>query len=318
MEWKVLAGIRFLLAWVVCCSHLKWFGISELKILSFYHLDSFSAVLGFLLISGYSIGISVKKRTEGFYQRRLVRLYPLYFFSIIFSLIPFAFLGERIPSPTAEVFVKPEWLDVVSNLFFLQGFTSDPISSNPILWTLSIEVFFYLFAPVLIRMSSRNILILTILSALLYMRYPRLGLPYYSHIKWGIAGLLLLWPWLLGFLYSREEEHRDVLGGLMIGLGCLALAFNSYEENFTSFTYVLSCLAVMYGAKISLPKPVGNAFNYLGDLSYPLYLFHVPAYVLGYSMLKINAPLGLAAFALLVSAAFYHGVDRPLRFRKPA
>ena len=61
-----------------------------------------------------------------------------------------------------------------------------------------------------------------------------------------------------------------------------------------------------------------NIFNYLGDISYPLYLFHIPPCIFSYSVLGIKDSISLVFLALLVSMLFYHAIDTPLRLRKSA
>lgn len=89
IQWPVLGGLRFFLAWVVLCSHLRHSVPAGDLLMSFQNFNNFSAVLGFLLISGFSIAHSVSKATEGFYRRRFIRVYPLYLAAIIISIIPF-------------------------------------------------------------------------------------------------------------------------------------------------------------------------------------------------------------------------------------
>jgi peptidoglycan/LPS O-acetylase OafA/YrhL len=54
MQWKVLAGLRFFLAWIVVCYHLKNFIPDYGKdfLCTFGKLNGLATVLGFLLISG--------------------------------------------------------------------------------------------------------------------------------------------------------------------------------------------------------------------------------------------------------------------------
>lgn len=322
MEWKVLAGVRFLLAWIVFCGHLRWFVPAESSILLkiFGDLDGFTAVLGFLLISGYSIGHSIARQPQGFYQRRLLRLYPLYALAIVASLLPFAVLGSSIQSIAApQTFLMPRLKEVVGNLLFLQGFTVDPIASNPIVWTLSVEVLCYVLAPLFIKMSSRLLLAFIAISAIAFAFYPYLhdhyNLAYYSHLKYGLGFLLLLWAWLLGFLYARDQGSK-LFKGLILGLGVVLARINGYSPIFSPFTYASTALVVMYARFIKLPATVLNGLNYLGDLSYPLYLFHVSALIFAACVLHIRGEFKLAGFTLLVSMAAYHLVDVPLRVRK--
>jgi peptidoglycan/LPS O-acetylase OafA/YrhL len=107
MQWNILAGLRFFLAWVAACSHLQHFTAQDDPIVIFQYFSGFAAVLGFLAISGYSIAHSLHKNPQGFYKRRAFRIYPLYFCSIFVSLIPFLYSGEKIISWDSTEYVQP-------------------------------------------------------------------------------------------------------------------------------------------------------------------------------------------------------------------
>ncbi|MGG6269248.1 acyltransferase family protein [Leptolyngbya sp. AN03gr2] len=317
MQWKILAGFRFFLAWIVLCTHLSWFVPSNSYLLRFNHFDGFSAVLGFLIISGYSIAHSVIKTPQGFYRRRVLRLYPLYFLAVIASILPFLILGSQLKTPGGNSFplVLPSKGDFIGNLLLLQGFIFKPISSNPILWTLSVEFLYYLFAPWFLKLSNRSIFALICISAVTYAVYPKLNLPYYSHLEFGLGAILLLWAWLLGFWYRREAGRNDHIKALLIFVGVILLSFNSFDGQFTNLTYISSCLVVIYATQIKLPTRLLDVFDYLGAISYPLYLFHVPAFIAAYYFLGIQYQIGLVLFALMVSIVVYHVIDLPLRTR---
>ena len=317
MQWQILAGLRFFLAWIVFCNHLRWFVPPENFLLKFNEFSAFSAVLGFFLISGYSIAHSISKKSEGFYKRRFIRLYPLYFLGVIVSLLPFVFLESEIQTPYGEfIFAKSDWKEVIGNLLFMKGLIVEPISSNPILWTLSLEVFCYLLAPFFLKLSTRKIYFCVILSASTYVLYPHLSLPYYSHLKYGLSLVFLIWSWLLGFLYFREKTGKNAITVkvLIIALGCVLLGTNGFPEaRLEIFTYVLSCLILMYSTSIKLPHKLLNFFEYLGDISYSFYVFHIPALISGYYILGIKNALGLVLISFLTSILFYYAVEIPLK-----
>ncbi len=67
MLWPMLGGVRFLLALIVAGDHLAlFFPASELSY-NLKSLSSLAAVLGFLVISGFSIAASYAKEPQGFY-----------------------------------------------------------------------------------------------------------------------------------------------------------------------------------------------------------------------------------------------------------
>lgn len=311
MEWTLIAGLRFFLSWIVFCGHLKWFVSSHDFSVQFTKLGPLSAVIGFLLVSGYSIGSSITKKSEGFYKRRIFRIYPLYFCAILISYLPFILHNEPFLISNVTL-VAPKFFDVLANLSFMQGFIVSPISSNGIVWTLSIEIFYYALTPLFLKMNTKTIVLLIIFSGSFYAIYPYLHLPYFSDNKYGLNALAFLWAWLLGFLYFREQS-KEFSKILMLSLGCLLIYQNNlYNERFSLLTYVISCLTLIYAnspqvvAALKNSKNLAKLMRYLGDLSYPLYLFHFPALLFGSYILKLNTSFQLICFCLILSVFAYH------------
>jgi peptidoglycan/LPS O-acetylase OafA/YrhL len=326
-QWKILAGLRFFLAFIVLCVHLHLL-LPEVgkPWRTFYYLSGFSAVLGFLVISGYSIAHSITQNPEGFYKRRFLRIYPLYFCSIIVSLIPFLLLGSKIKSFYIGIYEQlplDSWT-ILGNLVFMQGFLVKYLGSNPPVWTISIECFCYLLAPLFVKLGSKKLLILIALSSVLFALYPRyitmlpFGLTndHYSFTPYGLSFIVLLWAWLLGFFYF-VCGGKDTSKILLIALGSILLELNhKYNSRWGISTYVLSTLILIYSPYLKFPSSVLNFFNYLGELSYPLYLFHVPSLIFCYSVLGIQNPFALVCFSLGSSIFFYHAIDKPFRSKK--
>lgn len=324
MKWKVLAGLRFFLALVVVCYHLKDYVPDYGKDLwcNLGKLNGLAAVLGFLLISGYSIANSISRNTEGFYQRRILRIYPLYFCAVFASLIPFLIIGEKVKLLRGEI-LQPDLWTVAGGLVFLQTFLVGLIASNPPLWTLSIEVLCYALAPTFMKLRSQVLVIIISLSAAFYVVFPYLyqilnksKVPFYAGFKYGLPFCLFLWAWLLGFLYfKREKDNPSKV--MLVGLGCLVLVLNQNHVGVLGIlTYAMSSLVLIFAPHIRGPKVLLNIFNYLGDISYPLYLFHSPTLIVASAALGIKNSTTLVFVTLLVAMAFYHAVDVPIRSRK--
>jgi peptidoglycan/LPS O-acetylase OafA/YrhL len=55
--------------------------------------------------------------------------------------------------------------------------------------------------------------------------------------------------------------------------------------------------------------------DYLGDLSYPLYIFHSPAMLFAWAILGVHSLLGLTAVGLAITVAALHVIDRGLNRR---
>jgi peptidoglycan/LPS O-acetylase OafA/YrhL len=331
LKWDILAGLRFFLALIVVADHLldifpntgePW------RLLN--RFGGFSAVIGFLLVSGYSIASSISRKPEGFYKRRFFRIYPLYVCSILVSLIPFSLAGTKLHELANGAFITPNAQSILGNLFLMQGFLVKYIPSNPALWTLSIECFCYLLAPFLIKLRQKSLLILIGLSSILFALCPYYiqyihktesssGYDHYDFYLYGIGFILLFWAWLLGFFYFFHKD-RPFSKILLISLGCILLEQNQIvSSRWAISTYVLSALVLIYSPYISFPKFASfasNVLKYLGELSYPLYLFHVPSILFLYSVLDVKDPIKLIGFALTISALFYYSVDNYFRSGK--
>jgi len=98
----VLGGLRFFLALIVAVSHLPYRG-SAIEIVLF-RLCGMSAVISFLLLSGYSIAASYEKDRNGFYFRRALRILPLYVLTVVASTFVPAITGTLAEMPGYRCF----------------------------------------------------------------------------------------------------------------------------------------------------------------------------------------------------------------------
>ncbi len=168
--------LRLIFAALVMLYHVPVLSGQESSFLLF-HLPT-QAVDGFFVISGYLVAASAD-RTDGtwrFYVKRLLRLYPLYAVTIICQAAAMtAILGLSYPGLWHELslylganlgfanFVKPAMGNALAGL---------PLEIiNPSLWTLKIEVAFYIILPeliMLVRGSGRWVLVAVLIGSIVY------------------------------------------------------------------------------------------------------------------------------------------------------
>lgn len=110
----------------------------------FIGLDIFFVLSGFLIFrSVYKHGVN-----KQYFARRVLRIVPIYYFSLL-AVIVFMMPGILLT-------LDGLW-DVVSHLLFVQSFSPDTYYGiNPVLWSLSVEMIFYLFLPVFFIFSGRK------------------------------------------------------------------------------------------------------------------------------------------------------------------
>ncbi|MFB2982224.1 acyltransferase family protein [Microseira sp. BLCC-F43] len=340
MNWQIFLGWRFVLVFLISCALLRQFlpDIND----PIYHLRAFTSVgnaIALLILSGYATASSITKNPEGFYKRRFIRIYPLYLCAILVALLPFVFFGNYIEPLQDKHYpiVPPKIETFFAYLFLVPGFVGDVFWSNTFIWLVGILAVGYLFAPWLIRVNSKVILALIALSGLLYIVTPyvyyiwwegkaqfslaQLGqlwhqkdkLPYYPFLGYNLLFFLHAWTWLLGFFYFREQDKLSAK--LVLLAGSLMLILNQDRTGmFSLVIYFVTCLVLIFGGKIKLPRVPGKICEYLGGIAYPFFLFHRPTYIFAYK-LGITNSATLIFLALLVGMFFYYAVDIPVRSR---
>jgi len=311
-NWEVLAALRFVLAGIVLSTHLPMFVSGSVRWAeALRQLSGKAAVVGFLIVSGYSISASLSRDREGFYRRRFLRIYPLYAFTLVVGTVLEHLARGPIGVPP-NTFVGRDWLTTIGNFLFLQTFLVKPVVFAGVVWSLAIEVFYYVCAPLFARLSRRTLITMIVVSGLIFVLPKRdeLGLPY---MFLRLNAFRYLWCWLLGFMLER---HRDRLVELLSVAAVAVVIFGeATTEPLAFLTYLVSLVLVLEARRVALPRSLRGAADYLGDLSYPLYLLHLPVFIFGYGFLGLRTPLPLVALVVVVTLFAFHVIDRALKRR---
>jgi len=328
INWDILSLTRFLLAFVIIVLHLKHLMDIGSLLQWYLHLGFFEAILGFLLISGFSIGKSIVGNRENFLVRRIKRIYPVYLATIIFHLAIVS-----VPINSRSVFI------VVMNLLFMNTMvTSGAVLKHA--WTLSLEVWLYFLAPIFINLTKKTLLWLIMISLLSYIIYTcgrsLYDWRYYADTNYGINLITLAFIWIAGFCLAKYPEDKKKMTlliaiilvthlGLVIGIqtvyriknhaiDLLVFDIPSFTGRIICVTYVF--IVVLFNHKIPAFNPFAHKVaNFLGNISYPLYLAHYPTYLL-LKKLGITTPALNIIAALAVSVIMYYLFDFYTKMRK--
>lgn len=327
-----MGSLRLFLALAVALSH---FGLplgvptSDVAVQSFY------------VISGFYMALVLNEKYGAnsywlFISNRALRLWPAYFVVLVLSL---AAADNWKPILSLDwlslvYFIASQVLIVGQELYFFLLVNHGTLTSTihpagtpgllftfapiPQAWTLALEFYFYLLAPLIVRRGPGVIAAILVLSLL-----QRLALQW----AFGFRGD----PWTYRFFPSEialflagslgyyahsacnGAQRRKVLMMLLMVAGslfcCLALSKWDGISRFASLSF-LGAVIVGVPRLFELTRSIAWD-RYLGELSYPLYICH---YMFGWLLLP-DTVFGIYSalfLSLAASVLLYHVVDRPI------
>jgi peptidoglycan/LPS O-acetylase OafA/YrhL len=319
--------LRLLLASVVALFHCYALtNLPQFSVFSKYLSPAF-AVRSFFVISGLLIYRSYMRSSTvaSYFEKRVRRIYPAYFTVITVAAIAFCFLSTL---PLSQYFGAGFWKYLGANLLFLNFlvpslpgvFTTNAISAvNGALWTLKIEVIFYISVPLIHYLCSR------------------LGT---KRVMLTIFFLSCLWKYGFAYLATHTTAHgfhsldssRNIFNQLDVQFPAqlvyfsagilLLLYFDKLKFHFLAISCITACL---YMADHWLTHGVLDVFwisgivfvfgfwryfgdfSKYGDFSYGVYIVHWPILqtLVALGVAGLNPALFLLiAMSLIVLGAF--------------
>jgi peptidoglycan/LPS O-acetylase OafA/YrhL len=331
-----LTGLRFLAVLTVFFSH--WLAYVPVKPHLLYNMLADIGAMGvqfFFILSGFVLTWSHRNfdTATTFYRRRIARLYPAYAIALLISLLvlhPHASLEQIVPS-----------------LVWLQSWSwNKTINSgaSPVFWTLSVEAFFYLCFPFIIRKIERletrkvqaliAIMIVVTVAWMLGMR-AFFGTGYHGYwlgnsfppsrlCEFVLGCALAQWVRLGGRVRMSTTTALALCGVALLITG-LTTKTLIRPSAITPFVLLIVCSAT---ADLNGKRSMWNTSSVvkLGEWSYCIYLFHLPALVFAGRYIGVDDGFfgGLVfcveslALGILISALVSHFVEKPVakRFSK--
>jgi len=279
----------------------------------------------FFALSAYLITILLIREEEirghidvkAFYVRRILRIWPLYFFFIAVAVL--VSLWDRSQHLgwnyiVGYLLLAGNWVYVWKGL---------PYSiANP-LWSVSIEEQFYLVWPLALRRMSRRQLVLAVIGLLLLANAARAGLvlfhvlgavvQYNTFARLDAIALGILVAYVLGSTVpALSFLGRATLAFFSLSLWCAVAA----AANLNAQTEVAPILGTLIGrplvaiaaagllvAVIGAPgagaKLLTNPWlTYLGRISYGLYVYHMAGLTIAERFIRTNSVTRFTAYAL--------------------
>ena len=330
-----LDSLRAFAALAILVSHF-WISKSALAApLGLLAVRLFFVLSGFLLTSillaerdeAGRRGAPMRLVLGNFYVRRILRIWPAYYFAILAALL----LGA---SGIAETF---GWHALFASniLFFLQDSWHPEIASH--LWTLGIEEQFYLVLPLVVlfvrRSLLRPLLVAGIAAAIAYRLAVALhvdeSFSFYAVLPVAQLDALCGGALLAELLDSRGPVRWQRLAAWSLPAAVLLhlLPLPPLINNpLLPAAYVLPMVAIVAAARQGVGGIAGivlgnKAVIALGRISYGVYLYHLFVLAAWVGVLKslgfqapVDGPMGfaiLSSLTIAVAAASWFLLERP-------
>lgn len=291
------------------------------------------AVTIFFILSGYVLSKSLMKScghpvVDGlsYCVRRFFRLYPAIFIAVILAAI----LAKFYVIPTPQADVTPWFSKNIYKATTIHGL-HEYIGSlrlyylrlDPVFWTLQVEFFCSFFLPLLVWPTRNHIMIRWALLPVLA------GVKFFYPWAWcGFPGFLF--EFYLGYLawtlFPQLSEIDPKISRLLIlllavGIYIWMIFVEPSLVGLSSCIMVAAFIAILgpcnwEGLKSNLQAPLPQ---FLGKISYSLYLIHFPIMLFCWSMIwgggwlgwnKSYSPNILAVLVLIITIPFASGMER--------
>ena len=299
--YPALDGLRGIAILLVVVYHN--FGFVKETSFGWLGVDLFFVLSGYLITDILLKEVAKPHFLRNFYMRRVLRIFPLYYFSLVLLLFIVAPLtADRI-----------EWKYYQDNQFFLWTYLQnwlyifkDPGRAQILnhYWSLAVEEQFYIFWPLVILLLRKpKALLLFICILLLGVILFRFGLWMYkveNLAYYNLYTFTRIDGICIGCIVALLMHMKSNFIGKQTALIVLAFAainflfylLNSFNE--FSFPYIglvgYTTFAMLFGlllhdAVTGETKIIGRMLNlpilkFFGRISYGFYIFHWPVYLL--------------------------------------
>ncbi|AYO56916.1 hypothetical protein CO230_01485 [Chryseobacterium sp. 6424] len=294
----------------------------------FSGVDIFFVISGFLMtkiiLNGYDRN---NFNLLAFYGKRLQRIFPALigmvavFFAVVYFLTPLQLLAYSRTAVQSLLFI--------SNIYFYNhtGYFQESAHNNYLLhtWSLSVEWQFYLIYPLillLVQKSGKQARLLFLLSASLVSFLIMLYIGRYDKSPAFFLLPARAWEMMAGGIALLVSDYvkklpKPVLYTLYFGsfLTLLYFVFKANSFFWPAYDTLFPTLATAFIISADLDFKIlrSKVVKYFGDISYSLYLYHWPLFVLSLFLGKSFQLTDKAFFiglSIIAAAISYQFVEK--------
>jgi peptidoglycan/LPS O-acetylase OafA/YrhL len=320
---KFLDEFRGIFALMVVFYHTLSLGITPQFIVNSSLIDqSYIFVDFFFVMSGYIISKIYQEITDfhhflKFYRKRVLRLYPLVFISVVVLIVMIYtsnFIGVTIPESLKIRFYSPlEWLETLllmnSNTLFGSG---EGVNSPT--WSISAEmVSYFVYGLMILVFTSKRtrigLSLVFVIVPLVYLIFI-VNDPFPEGDFGWLRGLIGFNMGVLSIQLKRKSAHnvsRFLL--VLILLIFIGLEIYQFQLGFLAyavfFIFAVSLLLRDENKRSTLSLIFGKRIQFLGDISFTLYIFHKLVIMTLYPIVeKLDFPQEITYGMLILSVVY--------------
>lgn len=262
-------------------------------------VDLFFVLSGFLITGILLDSKSSPNYYRNFIVRRILRIFPLYYFILLFCLILIPLISPQLFGPGYEYYIKHQswfWLYMQNWLYSKTGFPDNQTLVH--LWSLAVEEQFYIFWPLVIRLFNTKkllaVCLIIVAFSLIFRFYIGAELGFVHPFKYMatfsrmdalttgaiIAILIRKRPdWLEKYIMPVFIISLVIVGAAILYLK--AILFVRLTPIYTFIDILFGCLLIfmLNKEKFLILRPLyGSVFSFFGKYSYGLYVYHFILY----------------------------------------
>lgn len=359
VHYAILDGLRGVAALMVVIYHIfegyAFAGGGTIESLNHGYLavDFFFILSGFVVGYAYDDRLGKSMKTKDFLKRRLIRLHPMVIMGAVLGAATFCIQGSTQWDGT-EISISLVMLSMLCAMLFIPAIpggcyeirgNGEMFPLNGPSWSLFFEYIGNILYALFVRRLSTKLLTAIVVSlGIGYTAFAVFDASGYGNMGVGwtldsinfLGGMLrMLFPFSMGLLLSRNFKPFKVKGSFWLASSILIIIFAiPYIPSDGNICYngileavcvtLIFPILVRLGASGSTADHKSTAIcNFLGRISYPLYMIHYPIMYLFYAWLIENkapafaetwqAALGVYVTCIILALLCMKLYDEPVR-----